>query len=439
MSWLRKLFASRPSPRTLHEGWFERWMSETRFLARYPAFAGILARLRPVSTNTVASMAVGLWRWDDPASRPQLLVNLDYFETYPEFRAGILIHEIHHVELGHLTDPKFHAVRYPRLMELAMEVSANESIREPLPAGTLLPKTFASYGVGAGQSTMERYRLLADAYDAGRLRIQDWWFRKMFDTHRPRQRGGRASGVGDLIDARSDGASERNWNRDEGRLGPRTNPVELELMKEAIALHLRGDRGGDDDPRLDGTQRRVAKELRRLVTGEGSSSMNWRRVLDEALPRRRRIRPTYLRPNRRFPERVGVIPGRIRRPPKPTLWVGVDTSGSMTGASLDRVAREIERLAAHARLTIVECDAAVHRVYAMPDRLGPFVGGGDTDFGPVFDELRGNTEIEGVVYFTDGKGDLPSLPPSLPTVWALTHDGPFHTDFGLILRLGDLD
>ena len=147
------------------------------------------------------------------------------------------------------------------------------------------------------------------------------------------------------------------------------------------------------------------------------------------------VHPDYLRPNRRFPDRVGEIPGRRRRPPKPRLLVGIDTSGSMTSEALDRVAKEIQRLARLARLTLVECDAAVHRIYPMAGRLGPFVGGGDTDFVPVFDEARAGRDFEGLVYFTDGKGNLPAVAPSVPTLWALTHGDPFNPGWGLVIRL----
>jgi predicted metal-dependent peptidase len=117
------------------------------------------------------------------------------------------------------------------------------------------------------------------------------------------------------------------------------------------------------------------------------------------------------------------------------LLVGVDTSGSMDGLSLDRIARELGRLAPHARLTIAECDAAVHRVYRLTARPQAFIGGGDTDFAPVFDEARGDGAFEGLVYFTDGKGRMPDVRRSLPTLWVVTHDDPFEPDFGSVVRM----
>ncbi len=420
----------------LREGWFERLLAESGLIRRYPAYAGVLARMDPIATTTVPIAAVALRRWNDPTSRIQLLVNLEYAEAHPDLIFGVLLHEIQHVLLGHLTEPKFHAVRYPRIMEIAMEISADEPLAGLVPPHGFEIEDFAKHGIRRRQSTLERYKLLADAYQSGGLCLQDYWFSRMRDTHRPGRCGSHAAGIGDLLDARSDGASERNWNRHWGGLGPPTSREGLDRWRMEIAKHLRGERGGDDDPLLDSTQPRLAKELQRVVFEVGAQSrLDWSAALRQAFPRRRRVRPDYLRPNRRFPDRVGEIPGRTRRPPRPELLVAIDTSGSMTGDTLDRVAHEIRRLAAHARLTIVESDAAVHRIYPFAPRLGPFIGGGDTDFSPVFDEARDTQRFEGLVYFTDGKAAMPPEPPALPMLWAITHDDPFLASWGTIVRL----
>jgi hypothetical protein len=415
-------------------GWFERLLDDSALLYLYPGYAGIVARMDPIATTTVPIAAVALRRWDDAASRILLMLNLDYLGAHPDEALGVLLHEIQHVRLGHLTDAKFHAVRSPRAMELAMEISADEPLAGLVRDNFFELDQLVELGVRPGQSTLERYRLLADAADAGSLDLGAHWFPRMRDTHRPGRLGRFGAGVGDLLDARSDGASARNWNRALGWLGAPSSAATLAKMRLAIAEHLRGERGGDDDPLRDRKRSRLPKQLERVVfETDAGPTVDWRRALREAFPRRRAIRHDYLRPNRRFPARVGEIPGRTRRPPRPELLVGIDTSGSMTGDVLDRVAREVRRLAQHARLTIVECDAAVHRVYPLGARLGPLVGGGDTDLAPVFDEAT--PRFEGVVYFTDGRGPLPALPPATPTLWAITHGDPFLADFGAIVRI----
>ncbi len=418
----------------LRQGWFESMLDQTRFLQRYPHYAAIVARLIPVATESVPVMAICLRHWDDSGSTFQLMVNVRFFEKNPQYWPGVLIHEIQHALLGHLTEVKFHSVSNPNAMELAIEISANEFIQEPLPGKRLTVSLFSKFGIRPGQSTMERYALLRDACRSGRLQILNTESQTI-DTHRPCQAGSGGAGLGDMLDARSDGATEKNWRRKPLGLGRRSSEATLQRMKEMIAAHLQGERGGEDDPLMEDKLRR-GKELPRTLVDPGlCGQLNWARVLREAFPQRRRIQPTYLKPNRRFPKRVGEIPGRQRRPPKPKIIVGIDTSGSMNGESLGRIAREIQLLARQATLTLVECDAAIHRIYPAVGSLGPFTGGGDTNFVPVFDEARSGRKFEGLIYFTDGKGNLPKTAPAVPTLWVLTHWDPFNPKWGKIVRL----
>jgi len=91
-------------------GWFDRWLEASGFIARFPHYAGVLARMDPRSTRAVDTMAVALQRPRDPRSRVDLMVNTAYFADHPEHMPGILLHEIQHGVLGHLTDPRIHPV-----------------------------------------------------------------------------------------------------------------------------------------------------------------------------------------------------------------------------------------------------------------------------------------------------------------------------------------
>ncbi|MFO0627622.1 MAG: VWA-like domain-containing protein [Polyangiales bacterium] len=424
-----------PRPR-VRPGWFDVMLDETRFLARFPGYAGVLARMDPVATDSVPAMAVGLRHRDAPHGRLVLMVNPAYFAAHPEHRVGVLLHEVQHVVLGHLASESLHRATHPRLVEIAMELSANEPITDPLPPGGVTLDLFERYGVREGQSTLERYVLLRDAWARGELKLQDHWLSRMWDLHRPGRRGERCAGVGDLVDERSDGATEESWGRDGWGLGGESSPREIARMRAAIQAHLRGPRGGDDDLRDPASLRNGAKALERVLvhTAEGARLV-WPRVLRAAFPAVRRVTPDYLRPNRRFQARVGEVPGRRRRTPPPRILAAVDTSGSMSGDALDRCAREVARLARHARVLVAECDAAVHRVRPAGPQIQSLLGGGDTDFSPVFAEARARGGVDGVVYFTDGRGALPDVPPGLAVLWVITHDDPVDLPWGTVVRL----
>ena len=80
--------------------WVEGLVGDAEFLAKYPYYAAILARLHPVDDPAVETMGLSLH-----GGRFYLHANVDALLGEPRFVRGILLHEIHHLVLGHLTDP----------------------------------------------------------------------------------------------------------------------------------------------------------------------------------------------------------------------------------------------------------------------------------------------------------------------------------------------
>src|SRR4051812_49743178 len=93
---------------------------------------------------------------------------------------------------------------------------------------------------------------------------------------------------------------------------------------------------------------------------------------------------TYGRPARRSVALPGVVlPSMRRRPPR--VCVVIDTSGSVSDAELGSALLEVAAIgrAVGGRrdgVTVVPCDAAARRAYALCGAEGiPLVGGGGTD------------------------------------------------------------
>src|SRR3569832_468171 len=99
------------------------------------------ARLDVVLDPLISSMGVSLH-----GRRFYLHANPEYVIKYPKFLRGILLHEIHHIDLGHLTNPRLQDVTHYDLMEIAKEVSANDFIDEPLPS-PITWQEFERYGL----------------------------------------------------------------------------------------------------------------------------------------------------------------------------------------------------------------------------------------------------------------------------------------------------
>ncbi len=378
--------------------WLDAFLRDPGFLERYPCYAAILARLAPVADPSVSRMAVSLHD-----GRFYLHVNVDAFVREPEYLRGVLLHEVHHVALGHLSHPRFTGADEPELMDIALEVSANEYIEEPLP-DPIVWRHYAPIGMRPGQSTIERYELLLEVARAGKLGRREG---ARVDDHRVLSRP-----------ARDPGAVER------------TRQLLVAAAEEAAARSGEGDAAALLAGRSPG---RLIEEL----TGTRSPRecfLDWRTALRMFVARARAPVHTYARPSRRFPDRIGEIPGRAYAPrtlERPSLLVAVDTSMSMRPDELAEIARQLEAMRDLARITVAECDTEVTRVYPFAGHIAEVAGRGGTDLRPVFaPDFLGARKVSGVVYFTDGLGPAPEEPPPVPVLWVLTKPFEFACRWG---------
>lgn len=402
----------REAPKSEIEASIRGFTHAPEFLARYPYYAAVLARLTPVADPSVARMAVSR-----EEGRFYLHVNVDAFVAEPQYLRGILLHEVHHVVLGHLGHPKFADIAEPELLDLAMEMSANEHIEEPLP-NPIVWQAYGQAGIRAGQSTLERYEKLREALRDGAFKA------------RP------VPGIG------QDRADDHRFLRGKSR-EPSAVEQTRQLLEKAIE-EANDDLLGDDND--DPKRRRLAgKQPGRLLeelTGVAApveAELDWKVALRMFVARARAPVHTYARPNRRFPGRVGEVPGRTFSPriiQRPRLLVAIDTSLSMTTNELAEVSRQLARVAEHAQITIAECDTEITRVYPFTGAITEVAGRGGTDLRPVFEPpFLGAQKVEGVIYFTDGEGPYPEVAPIVPVLWVLTKAGGFGCTWGERARL----
>jgi predicted metal-dependent peptidase len=168
-------------------------------------------------------------------------------------------------------------------------------------------------------------------------------------------------------------------------------------------------------------------------------AIDWRDALRMFVAHTRAPMHTWSRPSRRFPARVGQIPGRAyqHRPVlRPSLLVAIDTSLSMSESELSEIARQLRPMSELARLQIVECDVEVTRSYPFKGVIEQVKGRGGTDLRPVFAAslLRAHG-ADGVVYFTDGDGPFDETAPAVPVLWMLTKPSSFACPWGQRAKL----
>jgi predicted metal-dependent peptidase len=396
--------------------WLAAFVRAPGFLDRYPLYAAILSRLEPVLDPSVKRMAVSFHEGSS-GGRFYLHINVDSFVAEPQWLRGILLHEVHHVALGHLTHPRFRsdAIEDAELLDLALEMSANEHIEEPLP-NPIVWTAYADFGIRAGQSSLDRYQKLLDASRTGRLR----------DRSR--------SGDGDPASRRVD---DHRFLTSSVRDGGSVEMTRQLLEGSFAEARASSAEAANEDPERRLVAGRTPGHLLEALTGtsaEPEVALDWKHALAMFVARARAPVHTWSRPSRRFRARVGAIPGRTYAPramERPSLLVAIDTSMSMTTRELEEIARQLRVLAKHAQLRVVECDTEIEREYAFEGALHDVAGRGGTDLRPVFEPaFLAARKLDGVVYFTDGEGPTPLVPPNLPVLWILTKPDAFACPWG---------
>lgn len=365
----------------------------------------------------------------------QLIWNPEFVEKISEGElAGVLLHEVHHIVMRHpflfpdRDTPDFDA--YAAVV--AEEVSVNEFVSLPLPGTPVLLEQFTKKhpSLRSFESTRERYRKLYDPARARRDYEEREQLKKTIEEQLEKIL--KEQGLGQLAD------SHAQWGSFKG--GGATAALAIAVATDqALRQHghtlspslrdlIRGIHAGSAPGTLPGG----ALES---LAGAARARLPWQKILRRLLAVDYGAEPTYLRPPRRFPELVGVLPGSRRVPVKHRLFAAIDTSGSMSADTLDEVAAELREMAKRYEIAVVEFDAAIQRQYRLggqgasgDDPLKAMMGRGGTSFYPVLEPktiawAADGGELSGVIVFTDGHGPAPSSPPREPVYWVLMGQG----------------
>lgn len=125
---------------------------------------------------------------------------------------------------------------------------------------------------------------------------------------------------------------------------------------------------------------------------------------------------TRRKPNKRF---YGNPALKIKL--KKSTLVAIDTSGSVSNSELAEFFNEIYHIyKTGTKVTVVECDAVIQRVYEYKGNLEDLSvqGRGGTNFEPVMRYLvEHKNEFDNLIYLTDGECCSPATKPLKPILW----------------------
>ena len=172
---------------------------------------------------------------------------------------------------------------------------------------------------------------------------------------------------------------------------------------------------------------KLPQSIERAVGDFIKSKVDWteqlRQMLRHGVSRINRDFYTFLPCNRRFVHHGIYIPSLVGYD-APKIAFAIDTSGSMGQNDVLQAHAEIDSIRKQfgCPIYVMSCDANVHRgEWVTPHSDLPMpVGGGGTDFRPVFNHLIDNRiPADIVVYLTDGYGDFGD-DQGIETIWVMT-------------------
>jgi len=151
------------------------------------------------------------------------------------------------------------------------------------------------------------------------------------------------------------------------------------------------------------------------------SSLAWRHLLQRFIAHAGNtfIKNTVHRPSRRF----GIRPG-IKICSAPQIWIAVDTSASVSSTDLSLFFQTLETVYRRGmNLTVLECDTVIRRRYPFTGKAPREIAGrGDTRWEPVL-QAATRERPDGLVFFTDGRSNLPEKSCTTPVLWMIAPDG----------------
>ena len=321
----------------------------------------------------------------------ELVINPEYWETQDDIQQLNLIqHEVYHIVFQHMFMTPF--FKNHEVLNIAADCEVNSYLQN-LDNTWIIPSMFnAEPKLG----TKTYYDIIMNQTPPP-----------------PPQRGGDGNGSNGLPNTKDDHSS---W----GKEFQECSDAEKQLIQNQINSQIKT--AAEQTIKMRGTipaeMQAIVDELFKPKPRVFDWKAYFRRMLGSIYDIN--IKKTRRKESIRFPGAAG-----IKHKKKVSILVAVDTSGSVNDEELKDFFSEITYIyKAGARITILECDAAISANYEYTGKwTGKVHSRGGTDFQPVIDYYRKNMkDYAALVYFTDGECSIPNNVPR-DTIWVITSAG----------------
>ena len=369
----------------------------------------------------------------------KLFINSGFFgQLDPKGAVFVLAHEVLHLIFDHCYGPRTKHVLWNIAVDLAVNtILMDDGFKMLLEEDGVTPKGITPEGVAE--------KLTAAWAEAGQpktiaapppLQSCDWYFTWLLDNVPPLKNSGNGqdqsgenntgnSEVDDLLD-------KTDHNFQDGTGDAHERELERRMVAEKaqeIDKHAKASGRGS----LAGQIAELIKSLKPQISWQ-SKLRNFAGQLGHI-----EVKTTMNRENK-----YGQFPRVVFKPGKKIL-VAIDTSGSVRPDELGQFMAEVEEIAKHCALDLMNVDynvASVENDFRKKSQY-EVKGRGGTDMRSIFKWIHDTRSVyDGVVVFTDGDTPYPSSKAErcgLRTLWVLTQDRPVPDEAGEAVYFNNKD
>ena len=362
-------------------------------LRKEPFYAHVLSGLSRIVTEEIPTMAVsykndGFCLWINPTFTIKELSDKE--------RIAVVKHELLHLVFKHLFRSRGND---KELENIAADLVVNQYVSPwLLPKGAVLLSSFPDLNLLPEQTF-------------------EWYYEKLrkLRNSNATENHPKSKEELDLIEGDKKSRGNHDLWGSEKQNGENINEKVLDVaIKKLIGQAIQKSGAKDIGTLPLGIQR----ELTRI---NEKPKVSWKRILRifSNSCGKTKLESTRRKESTRFPGNPGTKIKRLQH-----IAVAIGTSGSIDENTLQLFWNEIIGIQkAGAKITIVECDCEIQKVWELNRKatLPELKGGGGTSFDPVIDWLNKNRNlgIGGCVYFTDGYGAKPIIKSNSPILWTL--------------------
>jgi predicted metal-dependent peptidase len=327
----------------------------------------------------------------------QLSINPEYWNSLNEnTRLGLLKHELLHIVFFHLDLRSKYSDKL--LFNLAADMEVNQYIDdECLGQDWVLLSSYPELNLPLKAGTKVYYEILEQNLGTGKS--------PSLDEHYKNMKGNDIHEFWEFYESLSE--SER-----------KLMDKQVNYQLKEIAEQIKKNKGS-----IPGEIKSYISSLFEIIP----SVIDWKGYFKRFIGFSNKIytKKTRNKINNRFPDNPSL---RIKS--KNHVLIGIDTSGSVSDKDLTEFFNEIYHIyKTGIQLTIIECDAAIHKIYEYKGKRPEYIHGrGGTSFQPVINYFNDNhKKYTSLVYLTDGECSPPTKPRN-PMLWVISSRNKINTN-----------